>query len=184
MTPEEEWRGIEGWEDLYGVSDLGRVRSLDRWVPNAGHKGLQLRRGRVLKQTRGPYASQVGLHRDGRMVAARVHQLVAAAFLGPRPEGLEVCHNNGDQYDNRVENLRYDTHRENIRDQVRHGTHAKSSRTACKWGHEYIPGSFDIKDGARICRPCQQRRNQRLAARRKADRATSTSPPAASATTR
>lgn len=41
--------------------------------------------------------------------------------MGPCPDGMEACHNNGDQLDNRIENLRWDTHSANIYDQVAHG---------------------------------------------------------------
>jgi hypothetical protein len=51
------------------------------------------------------------------------HTLIAAAYLGERPEGLEVCHDNGNPQDNRPCNLYYGTHSQNMLDQVRHGTH-------------------------------------------------------------
>jgi hypothetical protein len=51
-----------------------------------------------------------------------VHRLVLEAFIGPCPEGMEACHNNGVRTDNRVENLRWDTHDENMHDAFRHGT--------------------------------------------------------------
>lgn len=50
-----------------------------------------------------------------------VHHLVLFAFIGPRPEGKECCHNNGNGFDNRVENLRWDTHLNNMEDRLRHG---------------------------------------------------------------
>src|SRR5690606_25876746 len=64
-----------------------------------------------------------------------VHKEVAYAFLGPRPEGLVVRHLNGDQTDNRVENLAYGTHKDNSQDALRHDTlpkgetHFKSTLT-------------------------------------------------------
>ena len=51
-----------------------------------------------------------------------VHHLVLEAFVGPRPEGTECCHGNGIRSDNRLCNLRWDTHKENYADAVRHGT--------------------------------------------------------------
>lgn len=48
--------------------------------------------------------------------------LVMLAFVGPRPDGLDVCHGNGNPADNRLENLRYGTRSENMRDALRHGT--------------------------------------------------------------
>jgi hypothetical protein len=53
--------------------------------------------------------------------SATVHSLVMLAFVGPRPDGLEVCHNNGVASDNRLSNLRYDTRSENNVDSSKHG---------------------------------------------------------------
>jgi hypothetical protein len=54
-----------------------------------------------------------------------VHRLVLFVFVGPCPEGMEACHNNGDRADNRLENLRYDTHSANQGDSIRLGTFAQ-----------------------------------------------------------
>ena len=57
-----------------------------------------------------------------RAGSLKVHAVVAYLFIGPRPPGLMVLHNNGDFRDNRVVNLRYGTAMENFEDAVRHGT--------------------------------------------------------------
>lgn len=49
-----------------------------------------------------------------------VHDMVLAAFVGPKPAGLEVCHWNGIRGDNRLDNLRYDTRKANAQDRERH----------------------------------------------------------------
>ena len=59
---------------------------------------------------------------NGKQVALYSHRLVALAWIGPQPEGMEVCHNDGDSSNSHVDNLRWDTHRENMLDGVRHGT--------------------------------------------------------------
>jgi NUMOD4 motif/HNH endonuclease len=116
----EEWRAVVGWEGLYEVSSEGRVRSLDRQDTRRGSHG---RKGRVLKVVlcKGkPYLS-VSLSCDGKRSPRYVHQLVADAFRGPRPEGLETRHLDGDHQNNREENLLYGTSKENHADTVRHG---------------------------------------------------------------
>lgn len=51
-----------------------------------------------------------------------VHRLVLLAFVGPCPEEMECCHNDGNASNNRLENLRWDTHRNNSQDRRLHGT--------------------------------------------------------------
>lgn len=63
----------------------------------------------------------VGLRKDGKCVHKRIHQLVMLAFIGPCPDGLEVCHGPGGPGDNRLSNLRYDTHLANVQESPRPG---------------------------------------------------------------
>lgn len=160
----ETWCPVPEFEGRYEVSDQGRVRSLDMRIGAGSPTGTRLLRGRVLKQYADQGYARVVLTVNGKRHMRTVHRLVAAAFLGPRPDGMETCHNNGDSLDNRVENLRYDTHSENQLDVVRHGRHNAAKRTHCKHGHEYTPENIYRRPGtrARLCREC------RRAAQRKA----------------
>lgn len=160
-TRNEEWRSVVGHEGSYEVSSLGRVRSLDRMVPSA-HGSERIARGRVLKpgQVRGRH-QYVNL---GKGNSQYVHALVASAFLGAKPVGLEICHNDGDATNNSVENLRYDTHQGNYMDMFVHGTHPQASKTSCPQGHSYT--SFRTKKNGwkhRVCLTCK--REQTRAAR-------------------
>lgn len=116
----EEWTAVPGWEGLYEVSDRGRVRSLDRVVP--GRHGPTRYKGRILTPAGKKYPivtlAETGA---GRRVCRTIHSLVMEGFVGPCPEGLEVCHNDGDGWNNRLDNLRYDTRSENAKDTYRHG---------------------------------------------------------------
>ena len=120
---------------------------------------------------------KISLRQNGRYVNTTVHALMALTFIGPRPPGLQVCHNNGDGFDNRLTNLRYDTPSANNLDQVRHGTHSESSRTHCDNGHEWTPqttmwrwGKGGKKGGTkyRLCRKCHNLYMARYRARKKA----------------
>ena len=120
--PPEVWLPVFGYEGLYEVSSLGRVRSIDR-VVTKGNLARVLMIGRVLIVGLDVAGyPMVGLHRNGHQKNGRVHQLVAAAFLGPRPSGKECCHNNGNRADPRLSNLRYDTKLGNSNDKYRHET--------------------------------------------------------------
>ncbi|MER9685871.1 NUMOD4 motif-containing HNH endonuclease [Mesorhizobium sp. M0139] len=122
----ENWRTIPGFEGLYEVSDLGRVRSLDHVVLRNSpyHGGLipTRRKGRVLKPCVTDGYEFVNIYRDGEMHRFAVHILVAAEFIGPRPEGLVVRHLDGVKRHNLPGNFCYGTPKENSEDSVKHGT--------------------------------------------------------------
>lgn len=121
----EVWKPIPGY-DGYEVSNLGRVRS---WRKK-GRWGGVLDTPRVMKQTPNPNGYlKVNLQRNGLKITNCVHVLVAAAFLGPRPDGLDVCHNDGNQKNNRASNLRYDTVSGNMADRVLHGTDTRGEKS-------------------------------------------------------
>lgn len=127
----EEWCPVVGYEGSYEVSNLGRVRGLDRKVPRLTRWGTvapYTQRGCVLVpclNAKGYYT--VNLWTGGECTSRTVHSLVAEAFIGPRPEGLETAHNDGDSRNNQVENLRYTTAADNSADRIRHGTQVRGS---------------------------------------------------------
>lgn len=98
-----EWRAIGGQEGRYAVSDAGGVMSMD--YKGSGLPGL-LKAG----SCRGYATVEIG---HGKRYT--VHRLVAAAFLGARPAGMQINHKNGIKSDNRLENLEYCTQSENMK---------------------------------------------------------------------
>jgi hypothetical protein len=83
----------------------------------------------VLRQGEDRYGyATVGLCFYGEQATRTVHALVAEAFFGARPAYREVAHNNGDRRDNRLENLRYATCRENCADRKQHGNQRQGSQ--------------------------------------------------------
>jgi len=67
----------------------------------------------------------------GRKRGVKVAAMVCEAFHGPRPPGMYVLHGNGNPGDNRKDNLRWGTQRDNIRDAIRHGTFCRRPRGEC-----------------------------------------------------
>jgi hypothetical protein len=101
---------------MYEVSDLGRVRRNNRlltatWSGRAGKQYLA-----------------VCMTDTPRRRCGKVHQLVAEAFLGPRPEGIHTAHLNGDRADNRLANIAYVTPSQNNLHKREHGTMVCGSR--------------------------------------------------------
>lgn len=163
VEPAQEcWRSVAGHEGYYEVSDLGNVRSIDRTVVQSNGK-VRFFPGRVIrprKQNSG-YLS-VGLKRGPKVWRRNVHRLVLEAFEGPCPGGMTVRHLNGDQEDNRLVNLRYGTLRENMLDQVAHGTHRQTQKTHCPRGHALVTPNLvkaRLERGMRDCRACAQARS-------------------------
>lgn len=116
----ERWLPVPGYDGLYEVSDAGRIRSLDRMV--CAGAATYFRRGRVMKlQPQKSGHLHVTFCRGGVTDQQMVHSVVASAFIGPCPEGLEVRHLNGVETDNRPGNLEYGTHRQNCIDTYDHG---------------------------------------------------------------
>ncbi len=86
--------------------------------------------------------SAVNLWR-GTVRRGYVHVLVLTAFRGHCPAGMEGCHNDGDPKNNRLSNLRWDTHSANQKDGFRHGT------MKCNWPGAYTRGGKYSKHGRR-----------------------------------
>jgi len=120
----EMWKAVVGFEGRYEVSDQGRIRSLSRVVPCFG--GTRVIRERLLRPKVGAYGRlEISL---GKGVSRRVHNLVLAAFVGPRPDRMQACHWDGDAGNNRLANLRWDTPSGNAADKSRHGRNPVGER--------------------------------------------------------
>lgn len=149
-TP-ERWLPIPGYEDLYDISDHGRVRSWHPW------------RSEPVPRLRSLYSRDSGhlgvaLCKDGIQISAKVHQLVLLAFVGPRPCGMETRHLDGDCENNVLSNLVYGTKSENMLDSVQHGTHyrANNHKIHCKHGHPMDEANTYLSNKRRHCRTCRR----------------------------
>lgn len=114
------WREIPGFDGRYEASAFGEIRSTgktENWSRWKAYSGKVLK----LQKNRNGYM-QVSLRSDGKDKSFLVHRLVALAFYGEPLDGMQVCHGNGRRDDNRVENLRWGTAKENQGDRILHGT--------------------------------------------------------------
>jgi len=112
-SPEYCFSFVPGFEK-YAADTAGNI-----WSINYRGSGL-------LKRLSTPLGSNgyltVPLYKEGKRINKSVHTLIALTFRGERPDGLDVCHNNGDRTDNRLVNIRYDTRAGNAADRKVHGT--------------------------------------------------------------
>ncbi len=105
------WKDIPGHEGRYQASDEGKVRSLIGKNP------------KVLSPCFLKGYEAVGIAHGGKSKLITVHRLVLMTFVGVCPEGKEARHIDGDNRNNRIENLEWATHLENMRDRYIHGTY-------------------------------------------------------------
>lgn len=121
----EIWKDVVGYEGYYVVSNLGRVKSIKRKVEMDGSNqfgrcfSVKEIPERILKPCEYGGYYCVSLYRNHKMKLAKVHRLVAEAFLGKCD--LTVNHKDGNKQNNHVDNLEYLTSGENTRHAIRTG---------------------------------------------------------------
>lgn len=118
---EEVWKAVYGFEGRYEASSFGRIKSVSR--PMRNHNAEWISSDRILN----PSANNAGrksvcLYKGRKQFMRLVATLVAEAFIGPRPPGMECCHNDGNSSNNQYQNLRWDTRTSNEADKIAHGT--------------------------------------------------------------
>jgi hypothetical protein len=122
----EKWLPVVGMEGFFEVSDAGRIRTVERevrFVSKKGNEAWRTKKPHIMHtQLINSGYDLVHLSIDEVRKARTVHTVVAEAFIGPRPKGMDVCHNNSDKQDNRAVNLRYDTRKGNFSDKLANGT--------------------------------------------------------------
>lgn len=132
----EIWLPVVGWEGLYEVSSLGRVRSLDRagvYRCFCGHGQITRNlKGRVLRPYTNPLGyKSVNLTEGEKRQTNQVHRLVCRAFHGEPSASLVAAHNDGNPSNNSADNLRWATPQENAEDKWGHGTMLTGGE--CPW---------------------------------------------------
>lgn len=132
MVQEEIWKDIEGFEGYYQVSNLGRVKRLERTAVRGNGKSenavfyIPERIKEPQVQTQGYL--HVALYKDGKYKTKRLNRIVAIAFI-PNPDNKpEVNHIDGNKFNNRVDNLEWVTDVENKQHSIRTGLYRHYKR--------------------------------------------------------
>ena len=145
MAVQPKTKVIPGFDGCYFITPDGKIWSKPR-IDRLNRKV----KGGWLKQRQDSFGRfDVSLQVSGKSKRFLVHRLVLETFVGPCPDGMVACHNNGDPADNRMENLRWDTSKANSKDAVVHGTCAllgsKVSRPKGTQHHRCKLSELDIK---------------------------------------
>lgn len=141
----EIWKPVDGFEGLYAASNLGRVKSLERYVKNNG--GLQRRHEKILKQNATSGHCMVVLCKDGKTYPRLVHRLVATAFI-PNPDNKPVVdHIDTNPLNNNAQNLRWVTTQENCLNPI-----TRVNNSLSKQGHPYYGRPLTKEERLKISR--------------------------------
>lgn len=130
IKEEEIWLDVPGYNGLYQVSNLSRIRSLDRFVTH-NYGGIALKRGKVLRPNVGTEGyCEVGLCIQGRQRTLRVHRIVGLVWV-PNPDNLpELNHLDGNKLNNLPCNLEWSSKSNNIKHAFRLGLKKNTTRNA------------------------------------------------------
>lgn len=131
MADLEEWRDLLGYEGIYQVSSLGRVKRLARIVA-ARSGGQRIWEEEITSGHMGPRGYlRVKLSGDGRARNEDVHRLICATFHGRKPAAeMHAAHGDGVKTNNRADNLRWATPKENAEDRLAHGGQVRGEQIA------------------------------------------------------
>ena len=116
----EVWKDVKGYEGLYQVSNMGRVKSLDRLVKHPKSKDIyrKINEKILVAAIEKKGYVRVCLNKEGKHKVVRIHRLVAEAFLPNIENKATVDHINTIKTDNRVQNLRWATQKENCNNEL------------------------------------------------------------------
>lgn len=152
----EIWKSVKGYEGLYEVSNLGNVKSIDRFIERSNQWGkyIQKYKGKILKNVLHPNG-YFRVDIQGKLFS--VHRLVAENFILNKDISKEVNHKDGNKLNNHVDNLEWVTHSENIRHADRTGlrnmpkgeNHASYGRISSKSKKVIDTGTGKIYSGAK-----------------------------------
>lgn len=140
----ERWMPVLGFEGFYEVSDMGRIRSLRRTTKQGDRGGGMLK---PYQQPNGYLTVVLTATALGKRSTRYVHHVVLEAFVGPRPDGMDGCHDpDRDRRNCHLANLRWDTRGGNLADKLAHGTQTRGeSHPVAKLTGEQVRAIFDLR---------------------------------------
>jgi len=114
----EIWKDIPNYIGLYQASNYGNIKSLKKKYGNNGnYKEIVLKPYPISREH-----LYVNLYKENKIKKYYIHRLILETFVGPCPLGMECRHLDGNPKNNRLENLKWGTHKENVQDSIGHGT--------------------------------------------------------------
>ena len=138
----EVWKDIKGYEGLYRISNMGRVKSLERTARNNIHGGERTIKESILSPTDNGHGYMlVGLKKDCKRKNHYVHRLVAEHFVENPLQNLYVNHLDYDKSNNKATNLEWCTQGENIAHSNEHMRKPKAKCRVSNTGEKYITKS-------------------------------------------
>ena len=111
---EEIWKPIQGYEGYYEISSHGNVKSLDRTIKSKTGWTRFCPKRKMTAREAGKGYLIVGLSKNGITSSVSIHRATLSVFRGSCPEGCEGSHIDGDKTNNRIDNLLWETHKENM----------------------------------------------------------------------
>lgn len=133
-----EWRTVPNYEQQYEASRDGLIKRIGSALPLV--QVPRKKDGRLI----------VNLCKDGVMKQRLVHQVITETFHGPRPDGHDACHWDGDNQHNSADNLYWGTKGQNFADSLRHGTNKEIRKTQCPRGHLLKVPNLRTKKGTYV----------------------------------
>ena len=166
----EEWKDIKDYEGLYQVSNLGNVRSLDRYVNYKNIKERLIKGKEIKPVDAGNGYMRVTLSNKNKTRIYSIHRLVAEAFI-PNPENKpEINHKKGRKNDNRASELEWCTHKENMEHACETGLKQSKGKTILQydlqgnfvkeWDSLTEAGKYTKTNKSHICQVCKKQRNK------------------------
>jgi len=120
MSNKEIWKNISGYEKLYQISNFGNVKSLPK--KRKGPNWIKITDEIILKQSIDKWGYHaVKLTKNGNSKFHLVHRLVLYAFVGKENKGQETLHLDDNTHNNNINNLKWGTKSENIKQMHAHG---------------------------------------------------------------